>query len=336
MNTHSWGNNVPLDFLTFIRDGSKFLVAGHKEPDGDCAWSQLAVSSLLRRLGKEVVPCSAGPFKRPEVKPYESYFTSSPSASGDPRSGDLRLIVVDCAYQDRIGDLYPLVQGLPTAIIDHHLPNDCPPWSGNGPRYVDTHAPATSFLVLNLIFALGMKPSKEEAELLFLGLCTDTGFFRHVDSTGAATFEAASILIDAGANPKAAFAAINGGKSLDSRKLLAHVLSRAECFYDGKLVISSEELDETKRFGLEGRDSDSLYQLLQSVEGVEAIVVIRQESPTNCTVGLRSRDQVDVRSIAAAFGGGGHKNAAGLSIAGTIAELTPRFIKAFEVVFTSK
>ncbi|MDR0388390.1 MAG: bifunctional oligoribonuclease/PAP phosphatase NrnA, partial [Treponema sp.] len=125
------------------------------------------------------------------------------------------------------------------------------------------------------------------------------------------------------------FRAIHGGKSLGSRILLGRILSRAETHYGGKLVYSFETYEDTQKFGLEGRDSDSLYQLLQSVAGVEAIVVIRQESADTCTVGLRSRDRVDVAEIAARFGGGGHKNAAGVKIAGTIEELKPRLIEAF-------
>jgi len=154
-----------------------------------------------------------------------------------------------------------------------------------------------------------------------------------VGGEGAETFEAAAALIRSGANPKAAFAAMYGGKSLDSRKLMGQILLRAESLFDGKLILSTERYEETCLLGLEGRDSDSLYQLFQSVAGVEAIVIIRQETPVNCTVGLRSRDWVDVRSIAESFGGGGHKNAAGISIAGTIAELRPKIIKAFENIF---
>jgi phosphoesterase RecJ-like protein len=178
-----------------------------------------------------------------------------------------------------------------------------------------------------------MEPTREEAELLFFGLCTDTCYFRHVDSAGAETFEDAAALIRCGANPKAAYAAIHGGKSLDSRRLIGLILNRAESLYDGRLILSSEEYEETCRFGPEGRDSDSLYQLLQSVAGVEAIVIIRQETPENCTVGFRSRDRVNVAAIARSFGGGGHKNAAGLSIKGTIADLKPLIIKAFEKAF---
>jgi phosphoesterase RecJ-like protein len=107
-----------------------------------------------------------------------------------------------------------------------------------------------------------------------------------------------------------------------------------ESHFGGKLILSSEEHD--KNLNPESRDSDSLYQLIQSVAGVEAIVIIRQETPEKCSIGFRSRSFVDVASIAKSFGGGGHKNAAGTSMEGTIAELKPQIIKAFEEVFSPK
>ncbi|MDR1047216.1 MAG: bifunctional oligoribonuclease/PAP phosphatase NrnA, partial [Treponema sp.] len=64
----------------------------------------------------------------------------------------------------------------------------------------------------------------------------------------------------------------------------------------------------------------------------EAICIIRQEKPEECTVGLRSRDGVDVSVVAAEFGGGGHKNASGLSCPGKIEELRPKLLEAFKKV----
>jgi phosphoesterase RecJ-like protein len=323
-------NGVPQALVDFIREGSAFLVAGHREPDGDCVGSQLALSSVLERLGKRALPCSAGPFKRPEVKPYEGRFTARPGP--EERKG-ARVIVVDCSAPDRTGDLSSFLEGLPTAVIDHHKTGDHGLCRAGSPLYLDPLAPSTTFMVRRLVDALGLELTKEEAGLLFFGLCTDTGFFRHVDSNGAETFAAASALIRAGANPKQTFMAINGGKSLDSRKLLGLLLSRAESHFGGRLILSYEELEETARFGLEGRDSDSLYQLLQSVAGVEAIVIIRQEEPGTCTIGLRSRDAVDVAAVAASLGGGGHKNAAGASCPGTIAPLRLAILEAFGKIF---
>jgi phosphoesterase RecJ-like protein len=188
-------------------------------------------------------------------------------------------------------------------------------------------------MTLALIESLGLEPTKEEAELLFFGLCTDTGFFRHVESDGAETFEYAARLVRRGASPRRAFSAMSGGKSLESRILMGLILSRVEAHFGGRLLLSYETIEDTERFGLQGRDSDALYQLLQAVGGTDAVVLIRQETPENCTVGLRSRETVDVSAIAARFGGGGHKQAAGLYAAGTIKELREKLLAAFDEVF---
>jgi phosphoesterase RecJ-like protein len=318
---------VPQELLDFIQKGSKFLVAGHKEPDGDCVGSQLALTSVLQRLGKEGIPCSAGPFKRPEITPYQDRFITSPEEK--ERSG-ARAIVLDCSGLHRTGDIASALEGLPIAVIDHHAGGQHDP---EALIFLDPAAPSVTFMVLGLIEALGVKLTSEEAELLLFGLCTDTGFFRHIDERGAETFEYASRMIRAGASPKRIFQLIQGGKSLNSRFLLGIQLSRVQSYFEGRLLLTTEEYEETQRFGLEGRDSDSLYQLLQSITGVEAIVIIRQESPENCTLGLRSKDAVDVRAIAAKFGGGGHKNAAGISIPGTIEQISPQILGAFKEVF---
>ena len=119
-------------------------------------------------------------------------------------------------------------------------------------------------------------------------------------------------------------------KPFSTRKLLGVLLERATQYFDGKLIITYETQEDTRRYGGEGRDSDSLYQLLLSCAGVEVVVFLRQETEQTCTMGLRSKDEVDVSSVAANFGGGGHKNAAGCSTPGTIEELTPKLLASFE------
>jgi phosphoesterase RecJ-like protein len=344
---------VPENLIRFIRSGKKFIIAGHKEPDGDCVGSQLALCSALGRLGKKVIACSAGPFKRTEINPFASSFVSRLSAEEQEEAA---VILLDCSTAERTGDLAPFLKGLPLAVVDHHaqaagdgvvqpasssspaggrhVTGDRPLFGDQAPLlYLDITAPSVTFMILRIIQALGMEPNREEAELLLFGLCTDTGFFRHVDDTGAAVFEAAADMIRAGANPKQVFAWIHGGKSLNSRILMGLVLARSQAHFGGKLVLSWETFEESQKYGLEGRDSDSLYQMFQSVDGAEAICIIRQETPENCTVGLRSRDKVDVSAIAAEFGGGGHKNASGFSYSGKIEELRPKLLEAFKKVF---
>jgi phosphoesterase RecJ-like protein len=316
----------PPELLDFLSGGKKFLIAGHKEPDADCIGSQLALGSTLSRLGKQVILVNEGPWARTEIADYAGRFKAAPEA------GDLegaRLVIVDCTGADRTGDIAGSLAGLPTAIIDHHATNKAVCEA----RYVAPHSFSCCALILLVEEALGLTLLQEEAEWLLLGMCTDTGFFRFLDERGGEIFEAAARLCRAGANPKRTFAKINGGKTLASRLLLARVIGRTETFFDGRLAYTWEGLDDRKELGVENRDSDTLYRELQAVEGVEAIVVARQEKPDNVSIGFRSQSDVDVSVIAAAFGGGGHKNAAGAACPGTIAELKPQIIAKFAEIF---
>ena len=321
----------PEKLLNFIKAGDKFLVAGHKEPDADCIGSQLALASALQRMEKEVILCSAGPFRRTEVKSFEQFFLSAPTEKD--RDG-ANVIILDCFSLDRTGTLEPHLEGLPIAVVDHHI-FDAGEQNPDCICFIDTNAPSTTFLVKKLIAALGLELTKAEAEYLFLGLCTDTGFFRHVDGEGAQTFDAAASLIRSGANPKVAYSAMYGGKTLDSRKLLGHILIKAESHFNAKLILVCMEYEDFCRLGLENRSSDTVYQLLQAVNGVEVIVLVREEAPGKCSVGLRSSSWVDVSNIAGVFGGGGHKNAAGFRYEGNIAELKSKIMLAFQNILST-
>ena len=110
------------------------------------------------------------------------------------------------------------------------------------------------------------------------------------------------------------------------------MLDHAERFLDGRLVVTYETLEDTKKWGQEGRDTDALYSSLLSIEGVEAVAFLRQETETNCTGGLRSKDKIDVSIVAAKFGGGGHKNASGMSTDGKLNTLIPAVVKEFSKI----
>lgn len=318
---------IPQELQTFLDEYEQYIIAGHREPDGDSVGSCLALDSFLRRRGKKTVLLSSGPFKRPEIRPHEGRF--QPCLPDSVSLENTAVVVLDCAHMGRIGDASAGLEELPYAVIDHHATN-----TGARPvDYVDAASPATTLLIQDCIESFGDKPTTEEAAMLLFGLCTDTGFFRHLDASYPRTFELASRLVAAGASPKETFLTMNGGKSLESRLLISRILSRLTRYYHGQMIVSWETLEDTREFGLEGRDSDSLYQLIQGIAGVEVIVLVRQETPENCTVGFRSVHRVDVSTVAQSFGGGGHKHASGLSIPGTIEELIPRFVAAFAPQF---
>jgi bifunctional oligoribonuclease and PAP phosphatase NrnA len=314
---------VPPELLDFIDRHGPFYIIGHKEPDGDCVGSQLALASFLERSGKKAYLCSAGPFTRTEIMAYENFFSVEvPPENPSERAA---AIILDCSSLQRIGDVAQTLPKVPLAFIDHHA-------AGNAVGdvvFIDDKAPSVTSMVLLLIEAMGGSPNKKEAELLLFGLGTDTGFFRHLDERSAETFQAAARLVTAGASPKHVYNLMYGGKSLFSRKLMGEILTRTEPFYDGALLVSYVTLQDQQRYGLASRDSDTLYQLLLGIAGCEAAMIIRQEGDTDCTVGLRARDRIDVGSIAASFGGGGHRLAAGLMIRGGIEDVKAKLSSAF-------
>jgi phosphoesterase RecJ-like protein len=311
---------VPEELLSFLRDHDSFLILGHQEPDADCIGSQLALGSLLARHGKAVKLYNHGPFKRAEINRYSSLFASRIDAFDKvSRPG---VLIVDCSTLDRIGDLQLDVTGLDLAVIDHHATQQ----DFGGARWIESKRSSCTWMIHHLMSALDDAPTPEEAHWLFLGLATDTGFFRHLEAGAQDTFRTAAELSAAGASAKAVFAQINGGKVLANQKLMGLILSRTESHFGGKLMYSWEDLGDRAALGAENRESDLIYQTLQGVNGVELIVLLRQDTATTVTGGLRSRTFFDVAALAQKLGGGGHVRASGFSCPGTVAEVRARIL----------
>lgn len=312
----------------FIEKHDFFFIAGHKEPDGDCVYSCLAFSRILNYFKKEYQLLNAGSFKRNEIYDKAELFSDVPQFLSEPERKKTGLFILDCSELKRLGDLENDLKGLDTFTIDHHITAEETPYS-----IIDPSSPATACIVQQIYEKIIGELNPEVANEIFFGQSTDTGYFRFLDEKSEEVFLQTARLVKAGVNPRKMYDKITGGKLYNTRKLLGVLLAKSEQYYGGKLIITYETMEDTKKFGMDGRDSDSLYSLLLAVENVEAVIFIRQDTEYSCTVGLRSKDKVDVSSIAQKFGGGGHKNAAGLSIQGTISTVLPSLQKEFSKIF---
>lgn len=311
---------------TFIDSHNFFFIVGHKEPDGDCIASCLGIAAIVEKKGKPYQLLSAGPFKRNEVIRWQNLFTDTMDFQDEEERKNTGLIIVDCSEIFRLGEIDGDFKNLDVFIIDHHKTGNLPE---NAKGCIIPESPACAFLVQLFYEKMFGSIPEDLAKTLFFGLCTDTGFFRFLTKGSEDVFEGASRLVSYGADPRNTYNEINSGKPYSTRKLLGVLLGKAERYLDGKLVLTYETMEDTKKWGLEGRDSDSLYQLLLSAKGVEAVVFLRQDTPTTCTGGFRSLDKIDVSSVAAKFGGGGHKNASGMSCVGRVETLIPQIVKEF-------
>ena len=296
-----------------IKEHSTFHIFGHIDPDGDCIGSQLALAMFLDQLGKKTHLYSKGKFERQEIKQFQSQFADTFA----PEDKDGVVVIVDCSTPDRTGFKDAGLEKFPAIVIDHHSSGEI---FGDF-RYVKPQASACTMLILELIETMGEKPSKAIANLLMLGLCTDTGFFRHLTETGSAAFEAAAKLTAYGASPNKLYFDINGNKKADTLKIISRTLDRATLFLDGRLIITWETLDDYQYIPRECRDIDTVYMLLLATEGVKVAASVKEDTAGKVTVGLRTRcDDIDLGAAAALLGGGGHKKAAGCKIMNSNAE----------------
>jgi phosphoesterase RecJ-like protein len=321
---------LPQAVRSFLSSYDRYLILGHLEPDGDCVASQLALAGFLRRLGREALLYSDGPFDRPEIRPFRQQFQAELRA--EDREGSTAVVVVDSSTPDRAGSAGRAAHGLPVLVIDHHAAGEAYGWL----RWVEPAAPAVSHMIQLLIEQWPEKLTPTEAELLLFGLACDTGFFRHLDGESAPIFGAVSRLVEAGASPRKVYRMIHWGWEMGKVRLLARTLGRARTYLDGRLILTFQTLADLARAGpVATRGSDELYRILQNVRGVE-VVAFLQEEKEGCTVGLRSNTDLDVGQLARSLGGGGHVQASGYALSVSIPEARRQLLRALRELLRPK
>lgn len=317
-------SSVPSTLMEGLSFYDTYILLGHEQPDADCLCSQLGLAAYLKKTGKNVHILAAKPFDRPETLSLEPLFESDWDAlSPDDKT---LLVLLDLSDINRTGFPPEELKKLPRMVIDHH---DSGKAEGDY-RYVDPHSPSTTLLVQRIWAKAGLDPDRETCNTLFFGFATDTGFFRHLEDKTDEVFNAVADLVRGGASPNRTFRQISAGRTLGTRRLMGRIMERSRFYCNHKILISWEDPNDREELGTGERDSDKLYQMLQSIEGCEAVALLRQENDNKCIVGLRSNNDIDVGRIASALGGGGHKKAAGCAAEGSMDEVKARVLTLFE------
>ncbi|MPM41208.1 Bifunctional oligoribonuclease and PAP phosphatase NrnA [bioreactor metagenome] len=316
----------PIDeqILDLIRSRDEFIVLGHISPDGDCLSSQMAMNSLLLKMGKTVHMANAGPFDRSEISHLRADFLSHIDKELYDRSPIA--VVVDCSSPERLGHLAQEIEGLVTIIFDHHSSGEL----FGTHRYIVHRSVSTTLIIMQLYKALDVEISQEIAEHLFFGFATDSGFFRFINAYRGETLRLAAELVDLGVSPNTMADRMTGGKSLGYVKYLGKLIDRSESHFDGRLMVSSSCLSDRDAFITTDKPSDSLYAMLLSVQGVEVVLFFKELEGGKTEVGFRSSHQstIDVGGLAERFGGGGHKKAAGATVQNDIKVVRQQLIDA--------
>ena len=315
-------NNSLNQIAAALKKGKRFFIAGHQNPDGDSLGSTLALTSLLRRLGKEVYPYS---HDRPGDDLFFLPDLNDVNFSVLPQICDYdTLVMLECSEPTRGGNLDICFKNAKQIInIDHHITGQ----TYGHLNYIDAQASSTAEIMVRLFKEMNIKPNAAEATSLYTGLVTDTARFLHSNTTPE-SMAAGAFLLECGADIKLINTIIYNTKSYKEIKLLGRALEKLKLHHKKQIAEISLLKSDFKKLKTDPRHTQGIVSQPIMVPSVEVSLLLREE-PGKVAVNLRSKGKVDVSAVAQEFGGGGHARAAGFKIAkGNIENIKKKLLKA--------
>jgi len=305
-----------------IAKAEHVLIASHQNPDGDAVGSVLAMGIFLENLGKKTTL-----YLESEVPEYFQFLPSVVRIQHDlenVRDFDTA-IVLDCGDISRVGKIADRLASIPVIVnIDHHLYNT----DFGVVNLVDTSCCATSALLLELFKAMGADIETDIAVNLYTGLVTDTGSFRYGNTTSEAFIMAAE-MVQIGVDPASVAKEIYLNLPMKRLRLLKLALDSIERLNGGRIGLMVLTKDDFDASGADVADSEGFIDYVRAIPGVEMAVLMKETDGGATTgVSLRTSGNVDAAAVAAGFDGGGHRNAAGFRVQGSV--------KAYRDIILSK
>jgi phosphoesterase RecJ-like protein len=304
----------------------RILVTGHRSPDGDCLGAALALAELAGKLDVEavIVNRDEAPAGLRELAGADRVIVADQLPTDFPASYDL-VCTVECPGLDRTG--FDGLHRLPILNIDHHPANE----AYGEVNYLDEDAPAAGEMVWRMFVASPVEPSAAAATAMYAALATDTGDFCYSNATPRA-FRAAAEMVEWGARPDVVADLVHMRKSESSIRLLGSALDTLELRAGGRIASVSLAAESFARAGAGPEDTDGIVNLPRAIAGVAIAILFKQTEAGTVRVSLRSKGAIDVRSVAASFGGGGHTNAAGCTIDGDLDGARRKVLAAVEAL----
>lgn len=314
---------APDEIKKAIEKYQTFLISTHIHADGDAIASELALFRLLKNLGKTAYIINDTP--TPAV--YQGLPDAEHIQEFDGRlpQGIEVLFIIDAPSLERLGRVG---ENLPDEIfiinIDHHPP--LAPFAHI--HWQEPSASSTGELLFRL-FQENFAIDEKMAENLYVAILTDTGRFTFPNTTPE-SLRAAAELVRLGASPEVIGRKLYQSLSLAQLKIRSRAEDSLEKSQDGKIAWTSLTQKDFEETGLGPEDTQGLADLPRSLAGVEAGVLFRELPQNKVKVSLRSKGKVDVNEIARKFGGGGHPQAAGCILEGSLPEIQKKILRALE------
>jgi len=296
----------PLDRIVDILRGAKrVLLVTHIHPDGDALGSQLGLGFILEAMGKEVFL-----YGESAISHLYDFLPGGEKLRTElPPTGQFDCAVaLDCGDCFRLGlQRETLLTATPFVVIDHHAGHQ----EFGCQRWVDAKRASTGEMVYDLAIALGVELSYEAAYCLYTAIVSDTGSFKY-SSTTADTFRVAGALLGKGVKPSEVAGKLFDNFSVNRLRLMTDVLETLTLHADDRLALITVSQEMLARTGTEMADTETFINYPRSLHTVKVAVFIKEGPEGMVSVSMRSKGtDCDVAVLAARFGGGGHRNAAG-------------------------
>jgi phosphoesterase RecJ-like protein len=297
-------------FVELVNANQQFLLTSHIRPDCDALGSELALAGVLEQLGKEVLVVNA--FEVPPnlqfIDPKRKLKTLGTDVSVEQLHTYQVLVILDTTAWAQLGDMAEVIRVTPAKkiVLDHHVSGD----DLGAELFKDMQAEATGRLVIEAADALGAQITPEIAEAAFVAIATDTGWFRF-SSTTSDTLRLAARLMDVGVAADRFYQQLYENDTLARLRLVGRTIARTQSELNGRLIHTWMEQADFQAAGAHPADSEDVVNMTLSVRGTEVAVILVEQRTGGFKVSFRSRSDLDCSRIAAQFGGGGHKKAAG-------------------------
>ncbi|MBI2607214.1 MAG: bifunctional oligoribonuclease/PAP phosphatase NrnA [Candidatus Doudnabacteria bacterium] len=293
-----------------IEQSQSIFLTTHEGTDGDDLGSLLAVRLALLNLGKDIFSAVKG-----GVPESLDFLPGSETVEEEMPGLNFDLIITfGCNRISRTG--FDPIKFTNKKILnfDHHPDNT----QFGAVNVVDARISSVAELVYGFLNFGRMLINKDMATCLLTGIFTDTGGFKHAN-TSADTLESAADLLKRGARiDKIAYQTM-GKKRPSTIKAWAQGLEHTRFDPDKQMVFSVLTKEDLEQIGASDEDLDGFVELLNSIPQARFALLLRQDGDM-VKGSLRSepQKQVDVSEIARNFGGGGHKLASGFKIKGRL------------------
>ena len=295
------------EVLSAVLWADSVLLFCHVSPDGDTLGSALALQIRLSRMGKSAWVMLDG-----AVPSNLSFLPGADSVlkPGDPVPACALALCVDVSSRDRLGGCEPVFASFEhTALVDHHGTNE----GFAAFNCIDEAAPATALVVFRLFQRMNLPVSRKEAVCLYTALATDTGNFIY-ESTNAECFAMMSTLLEAGL-PLAQYSRLLFRQKEEAFvRVLAEALPSLRVTHGGKIAGLCLSQAQMRRAGANSGHTDGVVDYAIDIKGVCLAYFAKEQEDGRVKVSLRALDPYAVDGIAARFGGGGHRLAAGLTL----------------------